>query len=281
MIVIQRIFFFHILNVCCPLFVFLLRDFFQKKLQHFPQISDHGSVNHNVLVDFRCIHIDLQDFCLRCEGLGISCDTIAETCAKGNQKITLTHSIVGCFGSMHSNWSCIELILTGKSTFSHQAVTYRCLDLVSQSTHLFGCVCNYSAAAYKDERLLGSGDHLGCSLHILRADGIHLRLYSCDSVTDIFAFRGGHILRDIYKDRSRTTAFCYGKSFANGVRKLCYVFYNVAVFCHRHYDSCDIHLLERILSKKCSSYVTGNCHHRNRVHACGCDSGYQVGCSRS
>ena len=61
MIIIQRILSFHILNMLYPLIMTLLRDFLKEKLQHFPQISDHGGINCNILVDLRCIYIDLQD----------------------------------------------------------------------------------------------------------------------------------------------------------------------------------------------------------------------------
>ena len=100
-------------------------------------------------------------------------------------------------------------------------------------------------------------------------------------MTDVFTFCCCHILGHIHQDRARAAAFCYGKSFADGVGKLCHIFYNVAVFRHRHYDSCDVHLLEGILSKKCGPHITGDGYHRNRVHAGCCDSSYQVGCSRA
>ena len=117
--------------------MFLLRDSGKKKLQHFPKITDYGCIYNNIFVDFRCIYINLQDLCLWCKGLGITGYTVAETCSKSDQKIALTHRIVGSFGAVHSHRACIKLILTGESTFSHKAVTYRCLDLMRQGTNLF------------------------------------------------------------------------------------------------------------------------------------------------
>ena len=262
-----------------PFIMALLRDFHKEKLQHFPQISDHGGINCNILVDLRCIYINLQDLCLRCEGLCISCHTVAEACTKSDQKVTLTHCVVGSFGSMHSNRTCVKLILSGKSPFSHKAVADRSLDLVGKCTDFFRCICDHSTAANKNKWLFRCCDHLGCCIHILRTDGVNLRLYGCDGVTDIFTFCCGYVLWHIYEYRTRTTAFGDDKSFADGVCKLCYIFDNIAVFCHRHYNACDINFLEGIFSKKGSSNITGNCYHRNRVHTRGGNSGYQVGCT--
>ena len=88
-----------------------------------------------------------------------------------------------------------------------------------------------------------------------------------------------NILRNIDQHRPRSSSLSNAKSLSDCFCKLCYIFDNIAVFCHRHYNACDINFLEGILSKKGSSNITGNCYHRNRVHTRGGNSGYQVGCT--
>ena len=123
MIISQRIFGFHLLDMLDPLRMLFFWDHFQKSAENFSYISDHRRIYHNILIDFCRIDIDLQDLCLFCKGLGISCDTITETCAQNDQKVALCHTEVGSLSSMHTEHACIQRILSGKSSLTHQTVT--------------------------------------------------------------------------------------------------------------------------------------------------------------
>ena len=275
-IIIQRIFFLQAFNMLYPLRMFFCRQNFQNTLQDFLQISDDSSIHRNIFVYFCRIHINLENFCLWSKGFGISGHSVAETCSQRDQKVALTHSIVGGLCSVHSYRTGIQLIFPGKSTFSHKAVAYRSLDPVCKLPHLFGSIGDHGAASHEDKRLFCLFDHAHCRIHILLTDGIRLWFHCCNAMTDIFAFCSRHILRNIHQHRTRTSGFCDGKGFADGVRKFGYIFNNIAVFCHRHDDARNIHLLERIFSQKRRSYVAGDCHHRNRVHARSGNSGYKI-----
>ncbi len=104
-------------------------SFHSAKFQHFFHISDHGCIHFDIFVDFRRIHINLQDFCLIANFFGISCTRSLKR-AQGDQKITLTVTPrLEVFCSMHTKHTGIKLILSWESTFSHQGVTDRCLYL--------------------------------------------------------------------------------------------------------------------------------------------------------
>ena len=50
---------------------------------------------------------------------------VRKSYADGDQKITFTDSEIGCFCSMHSKHSGIKIILSVKSSFSHEGITDR------------------------------------------------------------------------------------------------------------------------------------------------------------
>ena len=180
---------------------------------------------------------------------------------------------------MHSKHSCIERIFAGKSTFAHKAVTYRSIDFVSKFCHFFGCFGDNCSAACEDERFLCIFNHLDCRFDVLIFDCIYFWCNGCRSAGIVFIFRACHILCHIYKYRSRASALCNIERSAYSVCQSSNVFYDKAVLCDRHYDSCNINLLERILSEKRCSYITCDCHHWYGIHVCSSDSCYQIGSS--
>ena len=112
MIISQRIFCFHLLNMLDPLRMLFFRDHFQKSAEYLSYISYHRRIYHNILIDFGRIHIDLKDFGLFCKGLCITGDTVTETCTQYDQKVTLCNAKIGSLGSMHTEHSCIQRILS-------------------------------------------------------------------------------------------------------------------------------------------------------------------------
>ena len=60
----------------------------------------------------------------------------------------------------------------------------------------------------------------------------------------------GNILGNIHKNRSRTSGGGDTKCATHGICQLIHIFYDEVVLGNRSGDSCDIHLLEAILTKK-------------------------------
>ena len=54
-----------------------------------------------IFINLSRIHVELQDFGMLCEFLGIACNPVAETDANPNQQIAFADPIVGCLGAVH------------------------------------------------------------------------------------------------------------------------------------------------------------------------------------
>ena len=78
-----------------------------QKSQHFSHIADQARICLNIFINLCRIDINLQDLCIICKFLCISGNTVTETHADGNQKITFTNAIIGCLCAMHAKHTCI------------------------------------------------------------------------------------------------------------------------------------------------------------------------------
>ena len=207
-IIIQRIFFFQVLDMCNPLRMLFLRNILKKTLQNFFHISDHACIHCDILIDLSCIHIDLKDFCIVCKSLRISCYTVTETCSKNDQKVTFCYAKVRSFCSVHSYHTSVKRIFSWESSLAHQSIADRSLDPVCKFTYFFICTRDHAAAAYENKRFLCFSDHFQCLIHILLADIFDLTVDCCRAAWLVFIFHSCDILWDIHKNRARSSALC-------------------------------------------------------------------------
>ena len=207
-IIIQRIFCFQFLDMCDPLRMFFLRNFLKKAFQHFFHISDHACIHFDIFVDLRSIHIDLKDFCIVCKSFRISCYTVTETCSKNNEKITFRNTKIGSLGSVHTYHTCIERIFSRESTFTHQSIADRSLDPVSQFPYFLVSTGDHTSTAYKNKRFLCLSDHFQCLIHIFFTDIFDLAVNGSRMAWLVLIFHSCDILRNIHKNRARSSAFC-------------------------------------------------------------------------
>ena len=160
--VFQRIFLFHCINLTEPVSMIFWLYHSQQTLQALLQITHYADINQDVFVDLCRINIQLDNLRIFCKVLCISRYTVAESAAAYNQKITLCHTEVGCFCSMHTKHTCIQRIFTRESTFSHQSITDRSLNLMSQFKNFFGCVRSNCTASYENIWFLCLGNECCC-----------------------------------------------------------------------------------------------------------------------
>ena len=148
--VFQRIFLFHCLNLAEPVSVIFRLYHSQKTLQALLQISDYTDINQYVFVDLCRINIQLNDLRIFRKVLCIAGNTITESGTAYDQKITLCHTEVGCFCSMHTKHTCVQRVFARERTFSHKCVADRSLNLMCQLKDFFGCIGSNCTASYKD-----------------------------------------------------------------------------------------------------------------------------------
>ena len=249
--------------------------------QDFLDISDYTGIRLDIFVDLRRIHIKLQNLRIARKSFCITNDTVTETDTNGDQQIAFAYTIVGSFCTMHSEHSAVSVIGSVKCPFSHQGITYRCIHSLCKFCKFFTCSGNNCTASYKDIRFFRITDHGCCPLQISFSHFIDLACNRWNLLK--FKFRCGcsNILWNIYQHRSRTPGLGNPKCTADHISKFVNIFYNKIMLCDRCRDTCDINLLKTVLSKQWHTYITGNSHHWNRIHVCGCDTGYQICCTRS
>ena len=106
-------------------------------LEHLFEVADHGKVHFDILVDLSGVHIDMQDLCAGGESPGISDDTVRETRAECDQKVTAAHSEIGGFGTVHTDHAGITGISPVKSAFTHKGITDGSVYLVDKGLQFF------------------------------------------------------------------------------------------------------------------------------------------------
>ena len=182
---------------------------------------------------------------------------------------------------MHTKHSAVSIIGSVKCTFSHQGITYRRIYQICKFCKFFAGSGNDCTATYKNIRFFRFTDHGCCLLQICFCHFVDLTCYRRNLLKFKFRCSCGNIFWNIYQHRSRTPGLGDPESTADHISQFIDIFYNKIMLCDRCRDTCDINLLKAVFSKQRHTYVTGNSHYWNRIHVCGCDTGYQVGCTRS
>ena len=121
----------------------------------------------DVLVDFRRVDVDVQDFRFGCKGFHITDHPVRKPRAQRNQQIAVVHAQIGGFGAVHANHAGIAGIRSVKSAFSHQGIADRSVHQTGEGAHLFGRSGKHCAAAHIQVGLLRFGKKLQRFLQLL------------------------------------------------------------------------------------------------------------------
>ena len=264
-----------------PVFVIILTQHRIETFQDFLHITDHASCSSDILIDLCRIYIDLQYLGILCKFCSITKYTVTETGTYGNQKVTVGHTEVRIFGSMHAEHACIQRMLSRKCTFTHQGITYRSIDLLCKFQQFLAGICCDGTAAHEDHRFLCLFDKLRCSVQIFVRDCCGIRKDHIRNLLNILRRISCCILGNIHQYRSWTAALCNIECTAHYFCQVSDIFYNKTVFGNRHGHTGNVDFLETVFSKQAGTYVTGDRNQRNGIHISGCNTGYQVGCTRT
>ena len=101
---------------------------FLKRLQEGSRPAGDGNVHLPVFPDFGRIDVDLDDFGLRGECLGIAEDPVAESRAQGQNQIGMLQGVIPDRRSVHSDSTQNQLPVLWVQTMPHQRIHRR--DLV-------------------------------------------------------------------------------------------------------------------------------------------------------
>ena len=176
---------------------------------------------------------------------------------------------------MHADHTGIVRIMSIKNALAHKRIAHRRIHFRRKLPHFFICAGNHGAAAHINIRSLCLLDCFHRPFDILFRKTFLLWQFF-GSRFRIFTFIGRYVFRNIYKNRTRSAASCYGKCLADGIRKNRNIFYDIAVLGDRHGNAGNIHFLKRIFAKQRQIHITGNCYHRHGIHISSGNAGHQI-----
>ena len=81
---------------------------------------DDRHINVLILANLCRVNIDMDHFCMRCEGFNLSGNTVVEPCADGDQEIAFSDREVCIFSTVHPQHAKVERVITGNTTDTHK-----------------------------------------------------------------------------------------------------------------------------------------------------------------
>ncbi len=132
----KRIFFLVFLNLCNPFRMFKLPQLLIYFGEGHLQIAYDPFMNEHILIHLSRIYVELQDFGAACKFLRIAGNSVAESGSQHNQQVAFTDAVICRLGSVHAQHACIQLISSGKCSFSHQGIGNRSICLLYKFINL-------------------------------------------------------------------------------------------------------------------------------------------------
>ena len=120
----QRMFFLPLCDLLSPLLRLTVFYIFIHLCDCLKRICNDRHINMNISGNGRCININMDNLCIRCKLMQLSCDTVIETCSDREQKVTFTDCHIRSICAMHSKISYIKRVICRNCSTSHD----RCND---------------------------------------------------------------------------------------------------------------------------------------------------------
>ena len=247
--------------------------------QDFLGIAYHGDVHPYVLADDGRVDIDVNDQRPGGESLDISRHPIIKPRPHGQYEIAVGDRHIGVPGTMHPQHPQTEWRIAGKGAQSKQGGRDRGIDLLRKLDQLFGGPRVDHSPPGIDDRPFRFYNRLG-RLEDLPLMAIVGRIVAAnmDIVRVIEVGLGeDHILGHIHQNRPGTTRRRDMECLLDGYRQILDIFDQVIMLGAGPRDPNDIGFLEGVISNHGGGNLSGNDHHRDRIHIGGCHSGHHIG----
>ena len=215
------------------------------------------------------------------KGVELSGDAIIKTGTDGDQQIALGDSEVGIGGAMHAQHADRQGIVFIKGPLAHQGCGDRELIAIRQPLETVVSGSRDRTATDVQQGAVGLFNQIQCRQHrrIQRRLGL-LKTAGDDGARlhrRVFELLLTHILGNINQHRTGTPAGRDEKGLGHDRAEISRITHHPGVLHDRKRDSEDVCFLERIRADGGTGHLTGDHHHRHRIHLrCG-DAGDQVG----
>ncbi len=204
-IVFQRVLLFQGGNRLHPFPVILSGNPPVQLLEHQLQVAHQAHVRTDVLIDFRRVHIDVENFGMLREFPGIADHPVGEPGPQGDQQVALADAQVGGLGAVHADHAGIAFTSAVESPLPHEGVAHGRVYQFRESRHFLIRAGDDRAAAQVDIGLLRRLDVCHGLLQLLlrtAAGGVLL----LGGHGRVLADSRRHVLGDIHQHRPGTAA---------------------------------------------------------------------------
>ena len=149
---------------------------------------------------------------------------------------------------MHSDHSGVAFAGGGNRSDSHHRGTHRSIDLFDERFEFRTRASSNYPTADKTNWSLGTLDQFKRFGKSFFAEAVNLGLNRFNHLALVFRHIDGDILRHVDENRSRPSFLGDFKRKTDRLGQIVYVFDDEVMFCHRHRNPGDIHLLEGVLT---------------------------------
>ena len=240
-----------------PDVVLLLLHTDKKRLNDQLGVAENVFVHLDVFVDFCFVDFELHNLCLLAKALAVTCHTVGEPRADGDNQVARSRHHAGFVAAVHADVADTQRMACRNTAQTHQRTADRRVDQLCKLSELLAGVraenaaagINHRAARFADKRL-HTRDGIGIG------DGVRLGRFGMERLK--LGDHGGDVLGDVYQNRTLSAAAGKLERLANG---------NID----------NVNLLKAVASELVEVDVGGNGNKRNAVDIRGGKSGNNVG----
>ena len=248
------------------------------------EISEHRHIGMAVLADLRRINFEVHHLGPGGKGVELSGDAIIKTGADGDQQIALRDGEVGIGGAMHAEHADRQGIVFIEGPLAHQGGGDRELIAVRQRLETVVRCSRDRPATDVQQGAVGLLNQIQCRQHSRVQRGLGLLKAAGDDGAGlhrrVLELLLPHILGNINQHRPGPPAGRNEKSLGHDRAEVGRIPHHPGVLHDRKRDAEDVRFLERIGADRRTGHLTGDHHHRHRIHLrCG-DAGDKVGGTR-
>ena len=247
------------------------------------QVAQHRRVGHDVLVELRGVHVNVNDLGAGREVAEPPGNPVVEPRPQRYHQVRSVDGQARVGHPVHPRHSHVQHMLGGHRADAQQRGDHRDLRFLRQFPQLVPRPRDQDAVPGQDHRPLRLVDQVGGDPHLARirltrrvvAGQVHL-----GRPLELNLLAGQYVLRHVDQYRAGPPGARDVKGFLNGRRDVPHVHHQVVVFGYRQRDARDVGLLEGVAADRRPRHLPGDAHDGHRVHLRRHQSGHQVRCPR-
>ncbi len=247
--------------------------------EHRPCVTHDRDLHGDVLADRGRIDVDVDYLGVRTELGNVARDAVVEARSDGEQHVAIVHGHVGLVGAVHAQHADEQRVCRGESAKRHERIGARIPEQAHELRELGLRATHDHTAAYIDHRPLRLQQQIGGTPDLFRMAlasrrvGTHLERLGIQ----ILHLLRGDVLGNVDDHRARPSRGGDVEGFLHRRREVADILDQKVVLDARPGDADRVHLLEGVVADELRGHLTGDDHHRDRVHVRRRNPGDRVG----